>query len=137
MYMINSTEQFTNSSKKMRAEQVPISGLLMKEKALYFAKELSFENFQASDGRLGKWKKKQANFFSYYYSLGSISLRISLNFSAKVNNPSFFAAVLFVYFKKVTYSLCKFSRICKGQVAHNMFLLFLKNSNSIFVHQIV
>ena len=35
----------------MRAEQVPISGLLVKEKALYFAKELRFEDFQASDGR--------------------------------------------------------------------------------------
>ena len=44
--------------KIIRAENVPISGSLMKEKALYFAKELSFENFQASDGWLDKWKKK-------------------------------------------------------------------------------
>ena len=44
--------------KIMRAENVPISGSLMKEKALYFAKELSFESFQASDGWLDKWKKK-------------------------------------------------------------------------------
>ena len=35
--------------KIMRAENVQISGSLMKEKALYFAKKLSFENFQASD----------------------------------------------------------------------------------------
>ncbi|XP_065667761.1 tigger transposable element-derived protein 4-like [Hydra vulgaris] len=44
--------------KQMRADNVPISGLLEKEKALYFAKELSFENFQASDGWLNKFKKK-------------------------------------------------------------------------------
>ncbi|XP_065658063.1 tigger transposable element-derived protein 4-like [Hydra vulgaris] len=44
--------------KRMRADNVPINGLLVKEKALYFAKELSFENFQASDGWLDKFKKK-------------------------------------------------------------------------------
>ena len=47
-----------NWFKIMRAENVPISGSLMKEKALYFAKELSFEDFQTSDGWLDKWKKK-------------------------------------------------------------------------------
>lgn len=29
---------------------VPVSGILIKEKALYYAKELNFEKSQASDG---------------------------------------------------------------------------------------
>ena len=37
---------------RIRAENVPVSGILIKEKALYFAKELNFEKFQASDGWL-------------------------------------------------------------------------------------
>ena len=43
---------------RIRAENVPVSGILIKEKALYFAKELNFEKFQASDGWLDKWKKR-------------------------------------------------------------------------------
>ena len=36
--------------KRLKSENVPVHGVLIKEKALYFAKELTFENFQASDG---------------------------------------------------------------------------------------
>ena len=46
------------SFKRLRSENVPVNGVLMKEKALYFAKELTFENFQVSDGWLDKWKKR-------------------------------------------------------------------------------
>ena len=35
---------------KAKIRNVPVHGVLIKEKALYFAKELTFENFQASDG---------------------------------------------------------------------------------------
>ena len=35
---------------RLRSENVPASGVLIKEKALHFAKELNFEKFQASDG---------------------------------------------------------------------------------------
>jgi len=42
----------------MRSENVPLNGVLIKEKALFFAKELGVENFQASDGWLGKWKNR-------------------------------------------------------------------------------
>ncbi|XP_057296213.1 tigger transposable element-derived protein 4-like [Hydractinia symbiolongicarpus] len=41
----------------IRTENVPISGNLIKKKALYFSKKLSLEKFQASDGWLDKWKK--------------------------------------------------------------------------------
>ena len=44
--------------KRLRPENVPANGVLIKEKALYFAKELNFENFQTSDEWLDKWKKR-------------------------------------------------------------------------------
>ena len=43
---------------RIRSENVPASGILIKEKALYFAKELKLEKFQASDGWLDKWQKR-------------------------------------------------------------------------------
>ena len=43
---------------RLRSENVPVNGVLLEEKALYFAKELTFENFKASDGWLDKWKKR-------------------------------------------------------------------------------
>ena len=43
--------------KRLRSENVPFNGMLIKEKTLYFAKQLTFKNFQASDGWLDKWKK--------------------------------------------------------------------------------
>ena len=42
----------------LRSENVPISGPMLKEKAIEFAKELSAESFQASEGWLDKWKKR-------------------------------------------------------------------------------
>ena len=44
--------------KRLRPKNFPANGLLIKEKALYIAKELTSNNFQASDGWLDKWKKK-------------------------------------------------------------------------------
>ena len=83
MPMIKSTNPCSNGLK----------GVLIKEKALYFAKEFFFENFQASDSSLDKWKKRLGLFFLfqalllYHYSnLGSLSLKISMNFSSVINN---------------------------------------------------
>lgn len=42
----------------MRSENIPISGTILKEKALEFAKELGVESFQASQGWLDKWKTR-------------------------------------------------------------------------------
>ena len=80
--------------KRLRSENVPVNGVLIKEKTLYFAKELTFKNFQASDGWLDKWKKKLGLLFFlfqtlllYNYSnLGSLSFRIPTNFSSSLNN---------------------------------------------------
>ena len=50
---------------RLRPEIVPVSGVLIKENALYFAKELNFEKFQASDGWLDKWKKRLVLIFYF------------------------------------------------------------------------
>ena len=50
---------------RLRSENVPASGVLIKEKILYFAKELNFEKFQASDGWLDKWKKRLVLIFYF------------------------------------------------------------------------
>ena len=42
----------------LRSENVPISGLMLKEKALKFAEGSNIEGFQASEGWLEKWKKR-------------------------------------------------------------------------------
>ena len=42
----------------LRSENVPISGPMLKEKALEFAGELNIEGFQASEGWLEKRKKR-------------------------------------------------------------------------------
>ena len=42
----------------LRSENVPISGPMLKEKALEFAGGLNIEGFQASEGWLEKWKKR-------------------------------------------------------------------------------
>ena len=41
-----------------RSQNVPIDGVFVKEKALLYAKELGFKDFQASDGWLRRWKDK-------------------------------------------------------------------------------
>ena len=39
-------------------QRIPISGAMLKAKALYFAKEFGDENFSASDGWFHQWKKR-------------------------------------------------------------------------------
>ena len=39
-------------------QSIPVSGTILKVKALYFAKDLGCDSFQASDGWLDRWKKK-------------------------------------------------------------------------------
>ena len=51
--------------RRLRSENVPVNGVLIKENALHFAEELTFENFQASDGWLDKWKKRLGLFFLF------------------------------------------------------------------------
>ena len=41
-----------------RSQNVPIDCVFVKEKALQYAKELGFKDFQASDGWLRRWKIK-------------------------------------------------------------------------------
>ena len=41
-----------------RANNVPVSGVVLKEKALQFAKSLHLDDFRASDGWLDRWKSK-------------------------------------------------------------------------------
>ena len=41
-----------------RSQNVPIDGNLIKEKARMYAKELCYNNFQASPGWLDRWKKR-------------------------------------------------------------------------------
>ena len=52
--------------KRLRSENLPVNGVLIKEKALYFAKELTFENLRASNGWLDKWKKRLGLIFFYF-----------------------------------------------------------------------
>ena len=41
----------------VRERNVPVSGTLLKEKAVFFAKELQIENFKGSNGWLDRWKQ--------------------------------------------------------------------------------
>ena len=41
-----------------RGKIIPIDGTLIKEKAMKYAKELGATDFKASDGWLGRWKKR-------------------------------------------------------------------------------
>lgn len=43
-----------------RERNVPVSGTLLKEKAVFFAKELQIENFKGSDGWLDRWKTRHS-----------------------------------------------------------------------------
>ena len=43
---------------KTRANNVPVSGVALKEKALQFAKALHLDDFRASDGWLDRWKSR-------------------------------------------------------------------------------
>ena len=41
-----------------RSQEIPIDGVIIKEKALEFAKELGFTELKASDYWLSNWKKR-------------------------------------------------------------------------------
>ena len=41
-----------------RSQNIPIDGMLIKEKALSYAKELGFVDFHASNGWLDQWKRR-------------------------------------------------------------------------------
>ena len=41
-----------------RSQDIPIDGVFVKEKTLQNAKELDFNEFQASDGWLCQWKER-------------------------------------------------------------------------------
>ena len=51
-----------------RHQSIPVSGTILKVKALYFAKDLGCDGFQASDGWLDRWKKRY-NIFSFNHIL--------------------------------------------------------------------
>ena len=42
----------------LRSQNVPLSGAIIQEKASQYVKELSIENFKASDGWLRRWKER-------------------------------------------------------------------------------
>ena len=42
----------------MRSQSVPLSASTIQENTIIFAKELSTENFQGSDGWLQRWKQR-------------------------------------------------------------------------------
>ena len=42
----------------LRSENVPVTGPMLKEKALEFTRRLNIEGFRASEGWLEKWKKR-------------------------------------------------------------------------------
>ena len=52
----------------LRSENVQISGPMLKEKALEFAGGWNIEGFQASEGQLEKWTKKQSLHFLKFLS---------------------------------------------------------------------
>ena len=41
-----------------RYKILPVNGIILKDKALYFGKELGLEEFMTSDGWLDQWKKR-------------------------------------------------------------------------------
>ena len=44
--------------KRMRMNNLPISGIILKEKAISYARELQVEEFQASNGWFERWKNR-------------------------------------------------------------------------------
>ena len=46
-----------------RGRSIPISAMVLKTKALYFAKELGCNDFSASDSFWDRWKKRKNSFF--------------------------------------------------------------------------
>ena len=52
-----------------RSQKVPIDGIMLKEKALEFAKTLGIKEFKASDCWLSKWKKRYKYNNSFLFAL--------------------------------------------------------------------
>ena len=44
----------------VRSKNIPLSGPIIQEKALYFAQELGLDDFRASNGWLGRWKTRHS-----------------------------------------------------------------------------
>ena len=44
--------------KKMRTNNLPVNGPVVKEKAISYAKELQIEGFKASNGWFERWKSR-------------------------------------------------------------------------------
>lgn len=63
----------------MRSENIPISGTILKEKALEFAEELGVESFQASQGWLAKWKTRLVKHtFIFIFIINLMNITIAL-----------------------------------------------------------
>ena len=69
-----------------RHQSIPVSGIIFKAKALYFAKEHGCDSFQPSDGWLDRWKK-----------------RYNVSFKTISGIFSFDHILIFTYFWKVPY----------------------------------
>ena len=52
-----------------RSQKVPIDGIILKEKALEFAKALEIKKFKASDCWLNRWKKRYKYNNSFLFAL--------------------------------------------------------------------
>ena len=52
---------------KVREEGLPISGPMLKEKAVKYAEQLGVENFTASNGWFGRWKNRHGIVFKTFY----------------------------------------------------------------------
>ena len=53
-------------SKSATSYRVTVGANILKVEDLEFSKELSFENFQASDGQLGRWKNDLMSVLKLY-----------------------------------------------------------------------
>ena len=62
-----------------RSKKVPIDGIILKEKALEFAKTLGIKKFKASDCWLNKWKKRYKYNNSFLFALFCTALNIFAN----------------------------------------------------------
>ena len=59
-----------------RSQKIPIDGIILKEKALEFAKTLGIKEFKTSDCWLNKWKKRYKYNNSFLFGLFFTTLNI-------------------------------------------------------------
>ena len=69
-------EAVFHSFVERRSQKVSIDGIILKEKALEFAKTLGIKEFKASDCRLNKWKKRYKYNNSFLFALFRTTLNI-------------------------------------------------------------